>query len=73
MNIKKYLEMFEDHPGKMTDTYSHLGSSHADAVAYGVHEISGMTIEQLRQFTCGHTDTIGSNMANEDALSGQGV
>ena len=68
MSSKKYLEMFEDHPGKMTDTYSHLGSSHADPVAYGVHEISGMTVEQLRQFTCGHTDTIGSNMANEDAL-----
>ena len=66
-DIKKYLEMFEDHPGKMTDTYTHLGSSHADIVAYGKHEF-GQTVEELRQFVLGKTNTIGSEMLNKDAL-----
>ena len=65
--FSNYLEWFEDHPGKMTDTYTHLGSSHADIVAYGKHDF-GQTVEQLRQFTCGKTTTIGSEMFNKDAL-----
>ena len=38
MSVTEYLKWFEDHPGKMTDTYTHLGSSDADTVAYGKHE-----------------------------------
>ena len=52
MSVTKYLKWFEDHPGKMTDTYSHLGSSDADTVAYFKHEY-GATAEDLRKFTSG--------------------
>ena len=51
----------------MTDTYTHLGSSHADIVACGKHEF-GQTVEQLRQFVLAKTNTIGSEMLNKDAL-----
>ena len=67
MSVTEYLKWFEDHPGKMTDTYTHLGSSDADTVAYGKHEY-GATAEDLRKFTAGETVSRGSKMANEDAL-----
>lgn len=67
MSVTEYLKWFEDHPGKMTDTYTHLGSSDADTVAYGKHEY-GTTAEDLRKFTAGETGSRGSKMFNEDAL-----
>ena len=48
MNITKYLECLRIIPENDRHLFS-LGSSHADAVAYFKHEISGMTIEQLRK------------------------
>ena len=68
MSALKYLEMFEDDPGKMTDTYSHTGSSEADTLAYGKHELSNKTAEQHRLFVMGKGGSGGSVMANQDAL-----
>ena len=68
MSVTEYLKWFEDHPGKMTDTYSHLGSSNADTVPYTKHEISGQTVEELRKHVVGESSSSGANMANEDAL-----
>ena len=44
MSVTEYLKWFEDHPGKMTDTYTHLGSSDADTVAYGTVSYTHLTL-----------------------------
>ena len=67
MSVTEYMKWFEDHPGKMTDTYSHLGSSNSDPIAYGKGEY-GATAEDIRKYTAGETGSIGLKMANEDAL-----
>lgn len=68
MSVTDYMKWFEDHPGKMTDTYSQAGSSSADTIAYGKHELSGQTVEELRKFVSGESNSSGGTMANEDAL-----
>jgi len=68
MSASKYKEWFTEHPGKMTDTYSQAGSSNADTISYGMHELSKQTVEDLRKFVIGESNSSGGNMANEDAL-----
>ena len=67
MSVSKYKEWFTEHPGKMTDSYTHLGSSDADPIAHGKGEF-GTTAEDIRKFSAGETGSRGLKMANEDAL-----